>query len=330
MASRRYGERQMASCGDARPGRGAAPPCSGAKDRGKAIGQGWPAASRGGLSWGLSGGASSTPTRHRRLLSARRRLAAHAGTGIPGTEPYILLGAGGGDEFARLFLHAPARANPGTFRRAGRRNRTASGWPGAINSSPTLQACALEAQTTGLAGVMRAMPLAFPMTRSPGASSTFQYMLGLPLLRCAGPSSRAGKIRFYPPPDAGSTFGNAAKQGRGCSSAKCPSTGSRPSGAKGRWLRVRPAVQHTGELRKRAWTRKHGGRSGEHKDRNHASGAGFVNRLEVDTPQGVKAIRYRVKLGGTSEKGVPAQFFLDSAITSGKSNTGHGVPTLTA
>ncbi|GAB4494577.1 MAG: alpha-xylosidase [Anaerolineales bacterium] len=239
---------------------------------------------RGGLSWGMSGGAFYThdiggfygPQESGGLL----------GTGMPDPELYIRW-AEAAVMTSHTRFHGTSPREPWFFgEQAEQIIRQWLAWR--YQLIPYLQACALEASQSGLP-VMRAMPLAFP--NEPLAwGFEHQYMLG-PSLLVAPVIQPGGKVRFYLP--AGRWFDiweQKWEQGPGLFERQMPLHQIPVFGREGNLLPLGPAVQHTGELKaglhlEQVWA------FGQPKSGMTLPGL-VLNRLE-DVPEGVTVVSYQ-------------------------------------
>lgn len=198
---------------------------------------------RGGLSWGLSGGAFYTHDIGG--FYGAQESGGLLGSGMPTPELYIRW-AQAAVMTSHTRFHGTSPREPWFFgAQAEEIIRKWLAWR--YQLIPYLQACALEAQATGLP-VMRAMPLAFP--DDPLAwGFEHQYMLG-PSLLVAPVIRPGGKVRFYLP--AGRWFDiwkHAWVQGPGLFEREMPLNQIPIFGREGTLLPLGPAVQHTGELK---------------------------------------------------------------------------------
>ncbi|MCS6994299.1 MAG: hypothetical protein NZP74_10755 [Anaerolineales bacterium] len=198
---------------------------------------------RGGLSWGLSGGAFYTHDIGG--FYGAQESGSLLGSGMPTPELYIRW-AQAAVMTSHTRFHGTSPREPWFFgAQAEEIIRKWLAWR--YQLIPYLQACALEAQATGLP-VMRAMPLAFP--DDPLAwGFEHQYMLG-PSLLVAPVIQPGGKVRFYLP--AGRWFDiwkHAWVQGPGLFEREMPLNQIPIFGREGTLLPLGPAVQHTGELK---------------------------------------------------------------------------------
>lgn len=198
---------------------------------------------RGGLAWGLSGGAFYTHDIGG--FYGAQQAGGLLGTGMPEPELYIRW-AQAAVMSSHTRFHGTSPREPWHFGlRAEEIIRQWLAWR--YQLIPYLQACAIEAQTTGLP-VMRAMPLAFP--DDPLAwNFEHQYMLG-PSLLVAPVIQPGGKVRFYLP--AGRWFDiweQKWEHGPQMFEREMPLDRIPIFGREGTLLPLGPAVQHTGELR---------------------------------------------------------------------------------
>jgi alpha-D-xyloside xylohydrolase len=239
---------------------------------------------RGGLSWGLSGGAFYThdiggfygPQESGGLL----------GSGMPEPEVYIRW-AQAAVMCSHTRFHGTSPREPWYFGpEAEEIIRKWLAWR--YQLIPYLQACALEAAQTGLP-VMRPMVLVFP--DEPLAwGFEHQYMLG-PSLLVAPVIQPGGKVRFYLP--AGRWFdiwNQVWVQGPDLFERAMPLDQIPIFGREGTLLPLGPAVQHTGELKagldlEQVWA------FGTPRSGIQLPGL-VLNRLE-DVPESVKVISYQ-------------------------------------
>lgn len=240
---------------------------------------------RGGLSWGMSGGAFYTydiggfygPQESGGLL----------GTGMPAPEMYIRW-AEAAVMCSHTRFHGTSPREPWFFGpEAEEIIRKWLAWR--YQLIPYLQGCALEASQTGMP-VMRSMPLAFPDDRI-AWHFEHQYMLG-PSLLVTPVIQPGGKVRFYLP--AGRWFdiwNQVWAQGPGLFEREMPLDQIPIFGREGTILPLGPAVQHTGELKsgldlEQVWV--FGVSTGSTTFRNGMQLPGrSLDRLE-DVPEGVK------------------------------------------
>lgn len=205
--------------------------------------EGLAASIRGGLSWGMSGGALFAhdiggfygPQEAGGLL----------GTGMPDPELYVRW-AQAGILASHTRFHGTSPREPWHFgQEAEEIVRKWLAWR--YQLIPYLQACALEAQQTGMP-VMRAMMLAFPDEPFSWGFEQ-QYMLG-PSLLVAPVLQAGGKVRYYLP--AGKWYdiwAEAWVQGPGVFEREMPLDQIPVFGREGTLLPLGPAVQHTGQLK---------------------------------------------------------------------------------
>ncbi len=198
---------------------------------------------RGGLSWGMSGGAFYThdiggfygPQESGGLL----------GTGMPDPELYIRW-AQAAVMCSHTRFHGTSPREPWFFgEQAEEIIRKWLAWR--YQLIPYLQGCALEASQTGMP-VMRSMMLAFP-DEPLTWHFEHQYMLG-PSLLVAPVIQPGGKARFYLP--AGRWFdiwNQVWVQGPGLFEREMPLDQIPVFGREGTLLPLGPAVQHAGELK---------------------------------------------------------------------------------
>jgi alpha-D-xyloside xylohydrolase len=198
---------------------------------------------RGGLSWGLSGGAFYTHDIGG--FYGAQESGGLLGSGMPDPELYIRW-AQAGVMCSHTRFHGTSPREPWFFgEQAEEIIRKWLAWR--YQLIPYLQGCALEANQTGMP-VMRAMCLAFP---DDPISWHFeqQYMLG-PSLLVAPVIQPGGKVRFYLPAGKWYDIWNQTWiQGPGAFEWEVPLDHIPVFGRKGTILPLGPAVQHTGELK---------------------------------------------------------------------------------
>ena len=205
--------------------------------------EGLAASIRGGLSWGLSGGAFYAhdiggfygPQQSSGLL----------GTGMPDPELYIRW-AQAGILASHTRFHGTSPREPWYYGdQAEEIIRNWLGWR--YRLIPYLQSCALEASETGMP-VMRSMVVAFPEDRIAWQFEQ-QYMLGGSLL-VAPVVVPLGKVRFYLPKGKWFDIWNQTwLEGPGSFEWDVPLDYIPVFGREGTLLPLGPAVQHTGELK---------------------------------------------------------------------------------
>jgi alpha-D-xyloside xylohydrolase len=194
--------------------------------------EGLAASIRGGLSWGMSGGA----------------FYAHDIGGFYSGEPepeLYVRWAQAGIMASHTRFHGVGRREPWVYGEdAERIVREWIEWR--YRMIPYLQACAAEASQTGMP-VMRAMPLAFPEDRAAWGFEE-QYMLG-PSLLVAPVLRQGGKVDLYLPPGAWYDVWTGERlEGGRCLSLTMPLDRVPVYGREGFALPLGPVVQHTGEL----------------------------------------------------------------------------------
>ena len=198
---------------------------------------------RGGLSWGMSGGAFYAHDIGG-FYGAQEK-GSLLGTGMPEPELYIRW-AQAAVMCSHTRFHGTSPREPWFFgEQAEEIIRFWLAWR--YRLIPYLQGCALEAQQTGMP-VMRPMPLAFP---GEPLSWHFQhqYMLG-PSLLVAPVIQPGGKVNFYLPSGRWYDIWNRAwEQGPGMFEREMPLEQIPVFGREGSILPLGPTVQHTGELR---------------------------------------------------------------------------------
>jgi alpha-D-xyloside xylohydrolase len=204
--------------------------------------EGLAASIRGGLSWGLSGGAFYAHDIGG--FYGSQESGGLLGSGMPDPELYIRW-AQAGIMASHTRFHGTSPREPWFFgRQAEQIVRSWLEWR--YRLIPYLQACALQAKRTGLP-VMRAMPLAFPEERLSWLFDQ-QYMLG-PSLLVAPVVVPGGHVRYYLP--AGKWFdlwNQTWVEGPGLFEQSMPLENIPVFGRAGTLLPLGPAVQHTGEL----------------------------------------------------------------------------------
>jgi alpha-D-xyloside xylohydrolase len=197
---------------------------------------------RGGLAWGLSGG----PFYAHDIggFYGAQQSGGLLGSGLPDPELYIRW-AQAGIMASHTRFHGTSPREPWFFgQQAEEIVRNWLDWR--YRMIPYLQACALEAQATGIP-VMRAMVLAFPEDRI-AWQFEHQYMLG-PALLVAPVIKPGGNMRFYLP--AGRWYDIWEErwlEGPRVCERQAPLEYIPVFGREGTLLPLGPAVQHTGEL----------------------------------------------------------------------------------
>ncbi len=197
---------------------------------------------RGGQAWGLSGGAFYAHDIGG--FYGAQQSGGLLGSGMPEPELYIRW-AQAGVMSSHTRFHGTSPREPWFFGpQAEEIVRQWLDWR--YRLIPYLQACALEAQSTGLP-VMRAMALAFPEDRL-AWQFEHQYLLG-PALLVAPVIKPGGKVRFYLP--AGRWYDIWEErwlEGPQVCERQAPLEQIPVFGREGALLPLGPAVQHTGEL----------------------------------------------------------------------------------
>jgi alpha-D-xyloside xylohydrolase len=204
--------------------------------------EGLAASIRGGLSWGMSGGAFYTHDiggLYNTSFSSN-----FLGGGIVDAELYVRW-TQAGIMTSHTRFHGTGPREPWEFApEIEDLTRRWLGWR--YQMIPYLQACAEEASLTGMP-VMRAMPLAFPNQPLSWNFQT-QYMLG-PTLLVAAVVSPGGEVTlFLPDGDWYDIWTGEHLQGPQMLNLKMPLARIPIYGRGGAALLVGPAVQHTGEL----------------------------------------------------------------------------------
>jgi len=198
---------------------------------------------RGGLSWGMSGGAFYAHDIGG--FYGAQENGSLLGTGMPEPELYLRWSQAA-VMCSHTRFHGTSPREPWFFgEQAEEIIRHWLAWR--YRLIPYLQCCALEAQQTGMP-VMRPMPLAFP---GEPLSWHFQhqYMLG-PSLLVAPVIQPGGKVFFYLPSGRWYDIWNGAwEQGPGMVERDMPLDQIPVFGREGSILPLGPAVQYTGELR---------------------------------------------------------------------------------
>jgi alpha-D-xyloside xylohydrolase len=198
---------------------------------------------RGGLAWGLSGGAFYTHDIGG--FYGAQENGGLLGSGMPDPELYIRW-AQAGVMCSHTRFHGTSPREPWFFgEQAEEIIRKWLAWR--YQLIPYLQGCALDASQTGMP-VMRAMCLAFP---DDPISWHFeqQYMLG-PSLLVIPVIQPGGKVRFYLPVGKWYDIWNQTWiQGPGAFEWEVPLDQIPVFGREGTILPLGPAVQHTGELK---------------------------------------------------------------------------------
>ena len=198
---------------------------------------------RGGLAWGLSGGAFYTHDIGG--FYGAQENGGLLGSGMPDPELYIRW-AQAGVMCSHTRFHGTSPREPWFFgEQAEEIIRKWLAWR--YQLIPYLQGCALDARQTGMP-VMRAMCLAFP---DDPISWHFeqQYMLG-PSLLVIPVIQPGGKVRFYLPVGKWYDIWNQTWiQGPGAFEWEVPLDQIPVFGREGTILPLGPAVQHTGELK---------------------------------------------------------------------------------
>lgn len=197
---------------------------------------------RGGLAWGMSGGAFYTHDIGG--FYGAQEAGGLLGTGMPDPELYIRW-AQAAVMCSHTRFHGTSPREPWFFgAEAEDIIRKWLAWR--YQLIPYLQGCALEASQTGLP-VMRAMPLAFPA--DPAAwHFEHQYMLG-PSLMVAPVIQAGGRVRFYLPEGWWyNLWDEQWVQGPAVFDRQVPMGHIPVFGRHGTILPLGPAVQHTGQL----------------------------------------------------------------------------------
>jgi alpha-D-xyloside xylohydrolase len=198
---------------------------------------------RGGLSWGMSGGAFYAHDIGG--FYGAQESGGLLGTGMPDPELYIRW-AQAGVMCSHTRFHGTSPREPWFFgEQAEEIIREWLAWR--YQLIPYLQGCAIEASQSGMP-VIRAMTLAFP--DEPIAwQFEHQYMLG-PSLLTVPVIQPGGHVRFYLPAGKWYDLWNQAwVQGPGVFEREVPIDHIPVFGCEGTLLPLGPAVQHTGELR---------------------------------------------------------------------------------
>lgn len=205
--------------------------------------EGLAASIRGGLSWGLSGGAFYTHDIGG--FYGTQEGGGLLGSGMPDAELYIRW-AQAGVMCSHTRFHGTSPREPWFFgEQAEEIIRKWLGWR--YQLIPYLQGCALEAQQTGMP-VTRAMTLAFP-DEPISWQFEHQYMLG-PSLLVAPVIQPGGHVHFYLPEGNWFDIWNQTwVQGPGVFNREVPLAHIPVFGREGTILPLGPAVQHTGELK---------------------------------------------------------------------------------
>lgn len=197
---------------------------------------------RGGLSWGMSGGAFYTHDIGG--FYGNQAGAGLLGSQMPEAELYVRW-AQAGIMASHTRFHGTSPREPWEFGEA--IEALVRGWLGwRYRLIPYLEACAVEARRSGLP-VMRAMPLAFSDQPLSWQYET-QYMLG-PALLVAPLVAPGGRVQVYLP--AGEWFDlwtGAGLAGPQVLNLDVPLERLPIYGRAGETLLLGPAVQHTGEL----------------------------------------------------------------------------------
>lgn len=205
--------------------------------------EGLAASIRGGLSWGMSGGAFYAHDIGG--FYGAQPDSSLLGTGMPDPELYIRW-AQAGIMSSHTRFHGTSPREPWYYgEQAEEIVRRWLAWR--YQLIPYLQGCALEASQSGMP-VMRSMVLAFPEERLAWQFEQ-QYMLG-PSLLVAPVLQTGGKVRFYLP--AGNWYdiwNQTWVQGPGLFEWTVPLDHIPVFGREGTLLPLGPAVQHTGELK---------------------------------------------------------------------------------
>ncbi len=198
---------------------------------------------RGGLSWGMSGGAFYTHDIGG--FYGAMESGGLLGSGMPEPELYIRW-AQAAIMTSHTRFHGTSPREPWFFgTQAEDIVREWLAWR--YQLIPYLQGCALEASQTGMP-VMRAMMLAFPQERL-SWQFEHQYMLG-PSLLVVPVIKPGGKVVFYLPAGRWYDIWNQAwLQGPGVFEKEVPIDHIPVFGREGALLPLGPAVQHTGELK---------------------------------------------------------------------------------
>lgn len=198
---------------------------------------------RGGLAWGMSGGAFYTYDIGG--FYGAQESGSLLGTGMPDPELYIRW-AQAAVMCSHTRFHGTSPREPWFFgEQAEEIIRKWLAWR--YRLIPYLQGCALEAQETGMP-VMRSMPLAFP-DEPLSWHFEHQYMLG-PSLLVAPVIQPGGKVCFYLPAGKWYDIWNGVwEQGPGRFEREMPLDQIPVFGREGNFLPLGPAVQHTGKLK---------------------------------------------------------------------------------
>ena len=208
---------------------------------------------RGGLSWGMSGGAFYTHDIGG--FYGAQESGGLLGTGMPDPELYIRW-AQAGVMCSHTRFHGTSPREPWFFgKQAEEIIRKWLAWR--YQLIPYLQGCALDASRSGMP-VMRSMMLAFP---DDPISWQFEheYMLG-PSLLVVPVIQPGGRVRFYLPAGKWYDIWNQNwVQGPGLFEREVPFDHIPVFGREGTLLPLGPTVQHTGELKagldlERVWT----------------------------------------------------------------------------
>ncbi len=204
--------------------------------------EGLAASIRGGLSWGLSGGAFYTHDIGG--FYGEQESGSLLGAGMPDPELYLRW-AQAAVMCSHTRFHGTSPREPWFFgEQAEEIIRRWLAWR--YRLIPYLQGCALEAAATGLP-VMRAMPLAFP-AEPLSWQFEHQYLLG-PSLLVAPVIQPGGKARYYLPSGRWYDIWRGEwEQGPGLFERVMPPDQIPVFGREGTLLPLGPAVQHTGEL----------------------------------------------------------------------------------
>ena len=205
--------------------------------------EGLAASIRGGLSWGLSGGAFYAHDIGG--FYGAQPSSGLLGTGMPDPELYIRW-AQTGIMASHTRFHGTSPREPWFYgEQAENIVRKWLAWR--YRLIPYLQGCALEAKQTGMP-VMRSMVLAFPEDQIAWQFEQ-QYMLGGSLLVAPVVAPR-GKVRFYLPKGKWFDIWNQTwLEGPGSFEWDVPLDYIPVFGREGTILPLGPAVQHTGELK---------------------------------------------------------------------------------
>ena len=198
---------------------------------------------RGGLSWGMSGGAFYTHDIGG--FYGAQESGGLLGSGKPDTELYLRW-AQAGIMTSHTRFHGTSPREPWEYGEEAE-NIILKWLAWRYQLIPYLQACALEASQTGMP-VMRSMMLAFPEDRI-AWQFELQYMLGGSLL-VVPVAVPGGKVRFYLPAGKWYDIWNQAwVDGPGVFERDVPLDHIPVFGREGTILPLGPAVQHTGELK---------------------------------------------------------------------------------